>query len=296
MLPQSTSNTGPEYAGPAALQAIQHALYAQRALLSALPGTFCQGRTFGLMNANRHDALERLEQADWPARVLLHLPRTDSEMLCPLLAELGYACDPPYDLLVGAAEEVRCRTQSLAASPLPPGWRTERLHAATPSRHVRALQMLQQDAGLTPVPGWVLRGLDGHTRTTLLMDSTDGVRGAVSLQRLVFGGEPASMGFGLCIAPEQAGRGLAQLLNARAMTQAIKAGARWTMEIVAPTSSASRRVNEACGLARHRTDCFVFAQRLQSSQRDGDDQHYNVSDPPTTSSNRAPDTKSCSKI
>lgn len=262
---QSTSQTDPEYAGPAALQAVQRTLHAHRALLSALPGTFCQGRTFGFMNANRHDALERLEQADWPARVLLHLPRTDSEMICPPLAELGYACDSPYDLLVGTAENVRCRTQALASSPLPPGWRTKPLHADTPARHVRALQMLQQDAGLTPVPGWVLRGLDGRTCTTLLMDSTDAVRGAVSLQSLVFGSEPASMGFGLCIAPEQVGRGLAQRLNARAMAQAVEAGARWTMEIVAPTGSASRRVNEACGLARHPTDCFVFAQRLQST-------------------------------
>lgn len=262
---QMTSQRDPECAGPAALQAIQRTLHAHRALLLALPGAFCQGRTFGLMNASRHEALQRLERADWPARVLLHLSRTDSEMLYMPLAELGYTCDPPYDLLVGAAREVRRCTRALAASPLPPGWRTERLHADTPARHVRALQMLQQDAGLTPVPGWVLRGLDRRTRTTLLMDSADGVRGAVSLQRLVFGSEPASMGFALCIAPEQAGRGLAQRLNARAMAQAIEEGARWTMEIVAPTGSASRRVNQACGLARHPTDCFVFAERQQST-------------------------------
>lgn len=165
------SASGPECTGGADLIAVQHTLHARRGALAALRGAFSQGRTFGLIEVGTTDTLERIEPAGWPARILLLVLRADSEELASTLSRRDYVCDPPYDLLVDHAIEVHRRARALAASPFPLGWRTEVLDTISRPAHVQALQALQHQVGLTPIPGWILRGIDGCTQTTVVASS-----------------------------------------------------------------------------------------------------------------------------
>ena len=254
----------PEFVGDGDLQAVQRALYTHRGALASLPGSFSQGRTFGLMECGTADAISRLEHAGLPARILLHVKRLDADAVSSCLATNGYRCDPAYDLLLGAAVHVRSRTRALTIRSLPNAWRVELLTPSSDPALIRELQRLEVRCGLTPVPGWVLRGTDGLTRTLVLLDGERQVQGGMSTLRIVHGDESLAMGFGLCIAEACAGRGLAQWLNAAALTQAIDGGASRAMEIVAPAGDASRRVNEACGLELSSVECFLFAERISS--------------------------------
>jgi hypothetical protein len=81
------------------------------------------------------------------------------------------------------------------------------------------------------------------------------------VQRIPYRGKSAAMGLGLCVAATQAGRGLGRWLNAQALGAAVDRDAAWAMEIVAPGPSASRQVNEACGLLPLPSEFFLFAER-----------------------------------
>jgi len=209
----------------------------------------------------------RVEAACWPARVLLHVTRTDAKSVVDSMTSLGYALDPAYDLLLGSVADVAHNIAKLCAN-VPAGpFNVISLGQHTPATSVVQLQALQHANGITPIPGWILRGADGLTRTYVLTDGQGTVQGGISMQKMSFRGSPAAMGFGLCIATSSAGRGWARYLNARAIRDAAGWEASWFMEIVSPRLFASQRANQACGLRVDDDACFLFAEALLSTGR-----------------------------
>lgn len=254
----------PELSGPPGLQWVQRELYSRRAELSALVGVFSQGRTVGFMEVHPPEVLSRIGAAGRPARVLLHVARADAEAVAGSMALLGYYVEPPFDLLIGSVDDIAREVAELCAKvpagPFDVAW----LGRDTPGDLVSALQLLQHANGITPIPGWVLRGNDGRTRTSVIVDVQGGIHGGVSMQQVQYRGMTAAMGFGLCISGASEGRGWARYLNARVIRKAAASGAAWFMEIVAPRSVASQRVNLACGLRTNEGECFLFAEALSS--------------------------------
>lgn len=254
----------PELAGSPSLQSIQLDLYSRRATLSKLAGAFSQGRTVGFMHIYRSDMQPRVDAAGRPARVLLHVARANAEAVARSMTLLGYVVEPPFDLVVGSMEDVE-RTVAELCSSAPAGpFDVVYLGQDAPGESVSALQSLQHSTGITPIPGWVLRGSDGKTRTSVIVDRQGGIHGGLCMQQIQYRGVAASMGFGLCIAAALEGRGWARYLNARAICKAAGSGVAWFMEIVAPQSVASQRVNQACGLRVIDAECFLFAEATSS--------------------------------
>ena len=250
-----------EFAGTPWLCQVQEELYLRRELLASLPNSFSQGRTLGLMHVRPTQLIPRVLLAGIPSRLLVHLLCEDVVSSVAALKTIGYKCDPAYDLLAGRASNVvRCTTDLLPRLPSPIPLRLAVLCETSSVDQIRALQKLQAELGLTPVPGWVLRGTDSVTRTFVLLDTADCVQGGVSIQLIPYRRSIGAMGFGLCIEPSYARRGYAKRLNATAMMDANTRGARWMMEVVAPGASSSKHVNATCGLTTQLGECFLFAK------------------------------------
>lgn len=261
--PKRTVEPPLEPFGESALQTVQTWLHLNRVRIAEIPDAFSQGRTLGLMMAGATNIAGRMEQAGRPARTLVHSPKSEVHQITRKLESFGLSVDLPLDLLAGSRFEVLGQTKKLILhGACQPRLRFETLDTQSPPAWVKSLQKIQEDTGVTPIPGWILRGSDGVTKTTVAFDDEDAIAGGVSVQRICFGGTIAAMGLGLCIARRYEGKGHGRRLNASALMGALaEPGVGMALEIVSAGPSGSRNINERCGLLPVRNWCFLFGER-----------------------------------
>lgn len=261
-----------ELAGPENIRLAQLTCFLNRDRLEGMPGIFSQGRTVGFLQVRIHQMANRLRAAGFPSRILVHCASAQKIAMSGRLASIGYDCKEALDLLVGHRNHISGRIEKLLVPPEAACCELQRLHEDSPPRTIAELQALQQAQGIVPIPGWILRGLDGVTSTTILVDYGGAVRGGICMQSIFVGDEPSSMGFAFCIDGALVGTGLGTWLNARATHDALGRGATTVMEITAKEGSASRRVNEKCGLTDDPRSCVIFAEIKQVQTHERTDQ------------------------
>lgn len=139
-----------------------------------------------------------------------------------------------------------------AARQLPPGCKIERISADTPRERLRAVQELMQTCGVSPPPGFILRGQELPSIAEMVINPQDSV---VATGASVFRHNPAGpyrkaahVGY-LATEPGYRGQGLAQLLLARVSLASFNDyGANMLHTGVRADNNPSQRVCHNCGL------------------------------------------------
>jgi hypothetical protein len=129
---------------------------------------------------------------------------------------------------------------------------------------VQQLQMLQSAAGVTPLPGWFMRGAELPLLTLAILDANGVPIGVGSIQAIGDVGRhtPSAMGLAICVSSTHRGRGLGTLLNSRLLaTGLVEFRAGFVHEIVDDPTGSSRRMNLRCGLRENNDSHYLFAQR-----------------------------------
>ena len=247
-------------------------LHVDRSHLRALPGTFEQGRTFGLVNVSPSEIAERIASARFPERLLVHAEERCSDEITDRLAGLGYRVSAPLALMTGAAPVVASRCQQiLEGGRLEGGLCYVGITQQSPPSLVRGVQELQSICGITPLPGWYLRGVELPVLTVAIVDSRGAPIGVGSVQDIGSAGSDArsAVGLAICVAEQHRGRGLGTLLNSRLLADGLmRFGSGRVQEIVDDPASGSMRMNERCGLRRDPASHYLFAE-LGSPDRRG---------------------------
>ena len=219
-----------------------------------------QGRTLVVLRANER-AVEALDE--WVrsfGRALLECTRETIPALKARLESLSHSCDTDLSLLSVAAEELPAIARGREASRLPSGWQLDPLDADAEPADVLRLQELQEAAGLTPLPGYVLRGDGVRSFTLVLRDEHRLPQGGASVLDLSQPDRSEAMVFAVFLQPSVRGCGYSYSLNTAALQLgAERFAARTLIEVVETGNRASMRMNLACGLKLdpHRGYLFV---------------------------------------
>jgi GNAT superfamily N-acetyltransferase len=117
---------------------------------------------------------------------------------------------------------------------------------------IRAVQQLQKDVGLTPLPGALLRGYHGSVATTILEDERGELLAAATCVGLSdVGADYADTAIllGVSVSPNAQGRGLGSGLTAVSLiTARTMLGARRVIGVVHPDNAAAFRTNARFGM------------------------------------------------
>jgi predicted acetyltransferase len=150
-------------------------------------------------------------------------------------------------------EKTASRCRSVVASPLlPPGYKIDRITAATPHHQLRSFQELMQVCGVAPLPGYILRGQEVPTITEMVISPQDEIvaTGVGIFRHNPEGsyGKAAHVGF-LATDPNQRRKGFARLLLARIILASYQEyGAELLHTGVREDNIPSQRVCRNCGL------------------------------------------------
>jgi hypothetical protein len=245
--------------GSKALRTVQAQLFARRHRLRDVALCFSQGRTVGLMAVDAATFEARLSEVGFAPRLLVHCRRAELEKLGTGLRRHGYDVAPELDLMAGARATVLARTWAVLAG-TPARFVHMVLNASSAPESIKAVQTCQQDAGLTPLPGWILRGLDGASRSTVLVDHAGNIVGSHTTQVITLRAHQAVMGLALCVDPAEAGKGCGVRLAAHGFYHGLLAGGEDALAIVEPDGHRSRQVHQLCGLTDDPQYCFLFAE------------------------------------
>jgi hypothetical protein len=245
--------------GPKALRDVQAQLFASRHRLRVVPLCFSQGRTVGLMDVHATSLEARLREVGFAPRLLVHCRRAETESMKRGLSRFRYAVGRELDIMVGERNTVLTRTRALLGDT---GTDVSyvALDASSAPECIKAVQTCQHNAGVTPLPGWILRGLDDLSRGTALIDSTGNIMGSHTTQLIPFRRHRAMMGLALCLDPMAAGQGHGVRLAAHGFYFGLLAGGEHALAIVEPGHRRSHRVHRSCGLTRDPKYCFLFAE------------------------------------
>lgn len=143
-----------------------------------------------------------------------------------------------------------------------------RLDKNTATKEVLAIQKLHVQCGLTPLPGWFLRGGAPGVVCLTLHHNNKELVGAGVVQRLapgLLGAHATAVILGLCVAPNFRGHGLGILLNQACIGVArhdLKA--HQAFEIIEHQNEASQQLNRKCGFQPRADLGFVFVM-MQAS-------------------------------
>ncbi|MEZ4302442.1 MAG: hypothetical protein R3B70_46370 [Polyangiaceae bacterium] len=244
-------------------------LHVARRHLRSQPHTFEQGRTFGLLRVSAADLAERIASSRSPSRLLVHADRRSSGEIASRLTELGYRVSTPLALMIGTARSVlqACRRKG-APKDLHDRVGLVRIGPRSPPELVRGIQLLQDASGITPLPGWYMRGVELPVVTLAIVDSRGAPIGAGSIQTIGSGGEGelTAMGLAICVSAPHRGIGLGTWLNRQLLiTAVVELGAGFLQEIIDDPASGSRRMNQRCGLVEDVRSHYLFAEHLAMS-------------------------------
>lgn len=150
-------------------------------------------------------------------------------------------------------EKTTSSSQSVvAAVQLPPGYKIERITAATPSRQLRSFQEMMQSCGVSPLPGYILCGREVPTIAEMVINPSGEV---MATGAGIFRHNPegpyrkaAHVGF-LATEPGQRGKGFGRLLLARIILACYQEyAADFLYTGVRADNLPSQRVCQKCGL------------------------------------------------
>lgn len=147
--------------------------------------------------------------------------------------------------------QLSCRSVVTALQP-PPGYQIKRISAATPASQLQQVQFLMQQCGVTPLPGYILRGQEIPALAEFVMTPEDEVAatGAGIMRHNPTGpyGKAAHVGF-LATEPSHRGQGFARLLLARIILACYEEfAAELAHTGVRADNIPSQRVCQRCGL------------------------------------------------
>lgn len=254
-----------ELFGDGRLIATQLALHTDRMWLRRLPDTFEQGRTFGFLNVDPSTLATRIVSARLPRRILVHTQADRSNEISRLLQEFGYTPLAPLTLMTGATPDVLpCCLRNIDAIGLQKGMSLVHIDGRSSRGLVRELQALQSTSGVTPLPGWFMRGVELSVLTLAILDSHGTPIGTGSIESIGGIGRHASaaMGLAICVSSSHRGRGFGTLLNSRLLATGLpKFNAEFIQEIVDDVAGSSQRMNERCGLRADKNSHYLFAER-----------------------------------
>ena len=255
-------DTAAELFGEEKLLRFQSEIYSSRMHFRSLPDTFEQGRSVGFLNVTSANLERRIIAARTPSRILVQIQQAESNSISSLLEVFGYLVSHPLSVMAGFATAVlpscvrNIQTQGLAE-----GWKFIRIDHCSSRELVRNTQNLQRASGITPLPGWHLRGLELPVLSLALVNNHGVPVGAGSIQDLETEGPRSAMGLGICIAHAWQRRGLGVLLNSRLLAAGLQEfGWNRVVEIVDEPAGGSLRMNERCGLKLDQKACFLFGE------------------------------------
>ena len=240
-----------EYTGsPGALQ-LQRSLHSRAAEIAAIPAMGCLGRTAMIIDDGSRSVEDYLALVDRELVLALILPNALGEALDEALAKLGHVATRNL-VYVGDDRAMSMARETVAKTPPPSGLRLVRLEPDSPRAWVAQAQTLNNESGVVPCPGWMLRGEDGVSSTILALDEGDRVVGlgcATALPKMSDAlADTAHLG-SLSVAPVWRGKGLAGLLQAAIIAEAAdQHGVRRLIEGVQDSNAASCRMIERSGL------------------------------------------------
>lgn len=243
----------------------QLAFHANRSWLRRLPDSFEQGRTFGFLNVDPSTLVARVVSARAPHRLLVNTQTSQSREILHLLEEIGYAVSAPLTLMTGATPDVipAC-LRNIDAIGLQQAMSLVRIDGRSSRDLVQELQMLQSALGVTPLPGWFMRGTELSLLTLAILDSNGVPIGVGSIQAIGGLGRHAhtAMGLAICVSSSHQGRGLGTLLNSWLLATGLaEFRAGFVQEIVDDPAGSSRRMYVRCGLHNDYDSHYLYAER-----------------------------------
>jgi GNAT superfamily N-acetyltransferase len=275
------------FGDPAAIR-VQRVLFAARGWIGEQERMVSHGHALLLLHAQRfsEDKLEAWVRCF--ERILAHAPRSEMPSLVETLRAVGARAGDDLALYAAAASDVRAAAAGLErARPLPRGWMLAEIPEGASPEAVRAVQEIQAASGVTPLPGWYLRGADGRAVTLVLRDGAGAVVGAATAcvalgpgeaapgggQLDLLNGSGAGKGEGgdlpsftgmpvsLCIRPDARGQGHAPVLGGAALRAACERfGLRRFYAVIGARDEAAIRVATRCGFTPHPTEGVVLAE------------------------------------
>lgn len=237
-------------------------LYRHRLMLRGAAGMFHQGRTLGLLDVTPATVLQRLDVAPPCGRFLIQSSRAAAARSASRLADSGFEVDTALVTVAADSADVRGRIDALRTSP-PPGMDAGvRIlgRDSTPSL-VHAVQALQVERGLTPMPDWFLRADGCDAIAAAWISPTGAVAAAATVQPLPAFGRWARPVLGSNICVRAVGSGWGSYVNAWLLGFAIdRLGATGLIEIVEAGNAASLAMNRKAGLNPKVDIAFLFAE------------------------------------
>ncbi|MEM9700642.1 MAG: GNAT family N-acetyltransferase [Pseudomonadota bacterium] len=159
---------------------------------------------------------------------------------------------PSWDVFLGATDAVRKRCATLANA-LPDGWDVSS-HAQPDPATIGAVQELNAECGVAPMPAWYMRG-DVVPQITTCIRTAEGALAACALvsDRYHADGPLAGTVFlgSVSVSPDYRWQGLGVAVTAQALIDSTHAYG-WTgvLSQAAPDNAASCAMLERCGLVR----------------------------------------------
>ena len=179
----------PDHARGRRLRRASDVLYRHRRMLRGAAGMFHQGRTLGLLDVAPETAIRRLDAAPPCGRFLIHGSPATAARTALCLAGAGFEIDTALITVAADSAAARRRIDALRAAPPPgPEARVELLGRNSSPSLIHAVQALQMERDLTPMPGWFLRGDECDSVSAAWI--TPGGAGARSGRSLLARGTP----------------------------------------------------------------------------------------------------------
>lgn len=193
----------------------------------------------------------------------------EDDTVAAIRAHLGAEWKTPsWQACLGSPDQVLPACEALvAAITLPPGWRIDSLERPGDGQ-IAAVQMLNEETGVSPYPAYYSRGEAVPVLTACLSDATGTL---VATASAAYRYHPQSRLAGylfagmVSVSPDQRRRGLGRLINAVMLLESQKRFG-WTMakEQVAADNAASQAMIKACGLSNE--DGYVSMAAISSGE------------------------------
>lgn len=239
----------------------QFFLFKNKEIFRKIKNTFSQGRTFCYLDVKGEEIIQRLKATLFPPRILLHYKQHEYDHVSKQLHKMGYNISPPLIIMIGDQKNVTKKTLNIINSFQSKEEKIkEELNHSSQKELIRAFQKLQDDSGIIPVPGWIIRGLDGKTTTIIIKNEIQSIIAGMSTQLITFKKKVFTLGFGLCVSECYRGKKIGLLLNAIALNNSI-GSSHYAIEIVSEKNFSSIEINKKCGLKKLDNHFFIFAEK-----------------------------------